>query len=75
MTCECEAEKIAGRYVCMAKSCPHRLEGGGCKLGKISLTCDNNDCQWNIAIAPGVSGCKCMDLHLDADGECIGVTE
>lgn len=61
-----------GRWVCDAKQCTHYLKGGGCKLGKISLTCDNNDCRWNKQLAPGIYGCISMDVHLNADGKCLG---
>jgi len=69
----CKPVNVDGRLVCQAKKCPHRLEGGGCKLGKVSLTCDNMDCKWNIEIAFGRYGCKSMDLHLDANGRCLGI--
>jgi len=68
----CTWEKINGRWICQAKQCTHWLEGGGCKLGKISLTCDNNDCGLNKEFAPGIYGCQGMDVHLDADGKCLG---
>lgn len=67
-----EAVKIDGQWVCQAKKCPHRVDGGGCKLGKVSLTCENTYCRWNIEITPGVHGCKCMSIQLDADGHCVG---
>ena len=63
----CTWEKKNGRYVCMAKHCPHWLKGGGCKLGKVGLTCDNEECHWNID-----HRCQSMDVHLDADGKCLG---
>ncbi len=74
-SCERRAEtwsKQDGRWICQAKTCTHWLNDGGCKLGKISLTCDNNGCEWNKMIAPGVYGCTCMDVHLDAAGRCFG---
>jgi hypothetical protein len=67
----CEAKKVDGRWVCYAEKCPHRIEGGGCQLNKATVTCDNNDCRWNMELAPGVYGCRTMDIHLDADGKCL----
>ena len=62
----CTWIKQDGRWVCQAKECIHwSLEG--CKLGKVSLTCDNDDCKWNKK-----GHCGCMDVHLDADGKCLG---
>lgn len=69
---ECTWENVEGRWVCQAKQCTHWLEGGGCGLGKVSATCDNNGCKWNKELAPGIYGCKSMDIHLDADGKCLG---
>ncbi len=71
----CTWEKQGGRYVCQAKECTHYLEGGGCAMGKISLTCDNNNCRWNKQLAPGIYGCISMDVHLAADGKCLGFEE
>lgn len=76
-SCSCEKraetwKSTDGRWLCQAKHCTHWVSGGGCKLGKVSVTCDNNLCKWNQSIAPGVYGCKCMDLHLNADGTCLG---
>lgn len=51
--------------------CIHYGKGGTCKLGKVSLTCDNNDCKHNKSLAPGVYGCQSMDIHLNADGKCL----
>lgn len=68
---KCEAEEIDGRYVCKATHCPHHLKGGGCKLGKVSITCDNNKCDWNIHVGAGIYRCKAMDIHLDASGRCL----
>lgn len=67
-------EKKNGRYVCQAEHCPHWRKGGGCELGKVSLTCDNADCKWNLdRYKLNVRGrCGCMDVHLDADGKCLG---
>ncbi len=64
----CTWEKHGGRYVCMAKHCLH-WDKGNCKLGKVTLSCDNQDCFWN---SEGNHVCKCMDVHLDADGKCLG---
>ncbi len=66
-----EAQKIDGKWVCHAKNCPHRRPDGGCLLGKASVSCDNNNCSWNIELAPGIYGCRAMDVHLDADGRCM----
>ena len=54
----CEAKKVDGRWVCYAEKCPHRIEGGGCQLNKATVTCDNNDCRWNVELAPGVYGAE-----------------
>lgn len=63
-----------GRWNCEAKECIHFLKGGGCKLGKVSLTCDNNNCKWNKKVDNyGIYVCSCMDIHLDANGQCLGV--
>jgi len=71
---ECTWEKIDGRYVCQAKQCCQWMEGGACKLGKVSVTCDNNDCKWNKKIDEyGIYVCQGMDIHLDADGKCLGM--
>ncbi|MBU0847635.1 hypothetical protein KKH23_10655 [Patescibacteria group bacterium] len=73
-SCKDEAQKEGGRWVCHAESCPHRRDsqrGGGCMLGKVSLTCDDNDCNWNVMLAPGIYGCRAMDIHLDAQGRCL----
>lgn len=67
-----EAVKVDGRWVCQAKRCPHRIAGGGCKLGKVTLACENTGCRWNVEVAPGDRRCMCMDVHLDADGKCLG---
>ena len=72
---DCTWKKIEGRWVCQAKQCLHWLEGGGCKLGKVSLTCDNNECKWNKETAPGLYTCMTMDIHLDAEGKCLGFSE
>ncbi len=65
---ECTWEKKDGRYICMARHCPHWLKGGGCKIGKVSLSCDNEDCELSKD-----GHCTSMDIHLDADGRCLGV--
>lgn len=65
---ECTWEKLDGRYICMAKHCPHWLDGGKCQIGKVTLSCDNEECKWNV-----LGGrCSSMDVHLDADGKCLG---
>lgn len=71
---ECTWKKIDGRWICQAKQCPHWSKDG-CQLGKVSLTCDNDDCKWNSArLKLDTKGhCGCMDVHLDADGKCLGV--
>ena len=65
----CTWKKENGRYVCQAKHCPHWSKEG-CLIGKVSLTCDNDDCRWNKE-----GHCVCMDVHLDADGKCLGYVE
>jgi len=70
----CTWKKVDGRYRCMAVKCPHWMEGGGCELGKVTLTCDNDDCIFNSKKAP-IYGCLSMDVHLDADGKCLGFKE
>lgn len=69
---ECTWKKKDGRWQCQAVKCEHWKDGGVCGLGKVSLTCDNNDCKWNVEIIPGVYACQSMDVHLDADGNCLG---
>jgi hypothetical protein len=45
-------------------------------MGKASVTCDNNDCKWNKKIDDyGIYVCQSMDVHLDADGRCLGIEE
>ena len=79
--CSCEnRSKIwgqnDGRWRCQAKECQQYLDGGGCRLGKISLTCDNNNCKWNKKVdGYGIYVCSCMDVHLDANGKCYGFEE
>lgn len=63
----CTWEKKGGRYICNAVHCPHHLKNGGCELGKVGLTCDNEECKWNKD-----HHCLSMDVHLDADGKCLG---
>jgi len=70
---KCTWVKQDGRWCCQATMCVHYGKGGTCKLGKVSLTCDNNDCKHNKSLAPGVYGCQSMDIHLNADGKCLGV--
>lgn len=65
----CTWEKIDGRWICMAKHCPHWSKDG-CKLGKVTLVCDNWDCRWND---DRFGRCKTMAVHLDADGKCMGM--
>ncbi len=68
---ECTWKKVEGHWQCQATMCIHYGKGGACKLGKVSLTCDNNDCKHNRSLAPGVYGCQSMDIHLNADGKCL----
>ena len=63
----CTWSKIDGRWICQAKECTHWTVSG-CELGKVSLYCDSSDCKWHVE--PG--RCKCMDVHLDGDGKCLG---
>ena len=70
-----EGIQIDGRWVCQAEHCPHRIIGKGCygcKLGKVSLSCDKTDCRWNVEVPGSDNRCLCMDVHLDADGRCLG---
>jgi len=72
----CTWKKLDGRWICQARECVHHLENGGCSLGKVSLTCDNNTCKWNkVSLQPGIYVCTSMDIHLDADGKCLGFEE
>ena len=64
---QCTWEKKGGRYICQARQCEHWRESG-CEIGKVSLTCDNEECGWNSN-----GHCTSMDVHLDADGKCLGV--
>jgi len=68
---DCTWKKVDGRWLCQAEQCTH-WDAGKCKIGKVSLSCDNNDCKWNVVLVPGIYGCLTMDIHLDADGKCIG---
>ena len=68
----CTWEKVNGRWRCKAEQCAHWSPGGICKIGKVSLSCDNSDCVWNTELSPGHYGCHSMDVHLDADGRCLG---
>ena len=70
---ECTWKKVAGKWQCQAKQCVHWAAGGVCKIGKVSLTCDNNECVWNKERVPGIYGCHAMDVHLDADGRCLSL--
>jgi len=65
-------KKCNGRYLCIAKECK-QWTPDGCKLRKVGLTCDNNDCYFNVSPVPGIYQCGCMDVHLDADGKCLGI--
>ena len=67
---DCTWEKVDGRYKCMAKKCKHWTKKG-CELGKISLSCINNECKFNVEISHGVYRCSSMDVFLDADGKCL----
>lgn len=64
-------KKCNGRYFCEAKKCK-QWTLDGCLLRKVSLTCDNMECKFNVSPIPGVYQCGCMDVHLDADGKCLG---
>ncbi|KKK73986.1 hypothetical protein LCGC14_2888290, partial [marine sediment metagenome] len=44
MSGECTWKKVDGKWQCQAKQCIHWSAGGVCKIGKISLTCDNTEC-------------------------------
>uniref|UniRef100_A0A6M3KSC9 Uncharacterized protein n=1 Tax=viral metagenome TaxID=1070528 RepID=A0A6M3KSC9_9ZZZZ len=74
----CNEQKVTwskneGKYTCQATQCLHFLDGGGCKLGKVSLTCDNNECSSNRKVECfGIYICSGMDVHLDANGKCLG---
>jgi len=67
----CTWKEVDGRYQCQATHCPHHLKNGGCELGKVTLTCDNYKCKWNYRLGPGTFGCNSMDVHLDANGQCL----
>ena len=67
-------KKCDGRYICVAKMC-RQWTAKGCKLRKVSLTCDNGECQFNVSPVPGIYQCGCMDVHLNADGKCLGSKE
>jgi hypothetical protein len=69
----CTWKRVDGRYLCQAVQCIHWMDGGKCAIGKVTLTCDNNDCEWNDSIDNRVYVCRCMDVHLDADGRCLGL--
>jgi len=65
----CTWKKVNGRYMCQAVMCEHWTEEG-CLLGKVSLSCDNDECIYHLEKG---NHCACMDVHLDADGKCLGV--
>ena len=65
-------KKHDGHYFCEAKECK-QWGPNGCKLRKVSLTCDNGECKFNVSPMPGVYQCGCMDVHLDADGKCLSM--
>ncbi len=67
-------EKLEGRYFCIAEKCEH-WSPQGCLLRKVSLTCDNMECKYNVSPIAGIYQCRCMDVHLDADGKCLGIKE
>lgn len=67
----CTWEEREGKWICLAKECIHWAKNG-CKLGKVSLSCDNTDCKWH---SKTLSCCVCMDVHLDANGKCMSVQE
>lgn len=64
-------KRTKGIWVCEAAHCKNCLANGGCRLGKVSLTCDDNECQFNKEIQPGIYGCISMDIHLNAEGKCL----
>ena len=66
-----KVHKELGRYFCENKHCGWWSEEG-CKLRKVGLTCDNGECKFNVSPIPGIYQCGCMDVHLDADGKCLG---
>ncbi len=71
---DCTWKKVDGKWQCQAEQCIHWQEGGICKIGKVSLTCDNNNCKWNKQILDaGIYVCATMDVHLDADGKCLSI--
>ena len=64
-------KKCNGRYLCVAKECKQWTENG-CLLHKVGLICLNKECRFNVSPIPGVYQCGCMDVILNANGECIG---
>jgi hypothetical protein len=64
-------KKCDGRYLCIAKKCKQWTENG-CLLRKVGLTCDNKECKFNVSPILGIYQCGCMDVHLDANGQCLG---
>ena len=63
--------KEDGKYFCENNHCS-KWTIDGCLLRKVGLTCDNSECKYNVSPIPGVYQCGCMDVHLDADGKCMG---
>jgi len=66
-----QTKKIEGRYFCENTHCK-KWSPNGCLLRKVGLTCDNGECRFNVSPIRGVYQCGCMDVHLDADGKCMG---
>jgi hypothetical protein len=69
-----QVKKAFGRYFCENIHCK-KWTPKGCLLRKVGLTCDNNSCYFNVSPMAGIYQCGCMDVHLDADGKCLGVKE
>jgi hypothetical protein len=63
--------KEFGKYFCENEQCA-KWTPDGCLLRKVGLTCDNGECKFNVSPIPGVYQCGAMDVHLDADGKCVG---
>lgn len=66
-----QVRKEFGKYFCENTHCT-KWTKDGCLLRKVGLTCDNGECWFNISPIPGVYQCGCMDVHLDANGKCMG---
>jgi hypothetical protein len=64
---ECTWVEIDGRFICQAKECTHWTPEG-CELGKVSLTCNKNDCRWHTG---QTNHCKCMHVTLGTDARCM----